>query len=126
MKSETQSIQCNPCTSHNLETPARRLNSNQILNAVSEFFQMSPSLICGKLRYRHIVEARHLAMYMMRKDRYLHLSLKHIGNIMGNRDHATVMHAVESVSNLIEVDEVFREKAKELFLKTYGNLHYMF
>jgi chromosomal replication initiator protein len=117
-------MNCNPCVEHQLEQPTKRLNSNEILNSVCNFYGMSPSLVCGKLRFKNIVEARMVAAYVLRRDRYLSLGLKHIGSILGGKDHTTIMHLVKRMGELIEIEPDLRDKVRNVFLQTYGNTNY--
>jgi chromosomal replication initiator protein len=65
-----------------------------------------------KSRKREIVWARQLAMFILRKK--TKMSLSKIGELCGNKDHATVLHACKSISNLIETDSYFRKKYNEI------------
>jgi len=58
------------------------------------------------------VQARQLAMYFAKK--YTKASLSSIGSQIGKRDHATVLHACKTVSNLSETDRVFRGYVEDL------------
>lgn len=65
-----------------------------------------------KTRKRDIVEARQVAMYLAKAR--TKESLAKIGLAIGKKDHATVLHAIKTVSNLIETDRAFRDKWGEL------------
>ena len=88
--------------------------SNIGINAVIEFV-CERSLVCyedlqSKTRKREIVEARQICHWMIKnKVCYNRLSLDAIGQMIGGRDHATVLHSVKQVDNLIETDKRFRE-----------------
>ena len=41
-------------------------------------------------------------------------SLAVIGNAIGNKDHATVLHACKTVNNLIETDKAFKQDLEEI------------
>ena len=41
-------------------------------------------------------------------------SLKSIGNHFGGRDHSTVIHAVQSVNDMIDTDNIFRNSIQDL------------
>ena len=41
-------------------------------------------------------------------------SLKSIGNHFGGRDHSTVIHAVQSVNDMIDTDIIFRNSIQDL------------
>ena len=125
---ETQSELCNPCVDHpsffKIETISKRLNSNEILESVSKYFDISVEDICSSKRPAKIAEARMVAAYVLRKDRYLGLGLKHIGSILGGKDHTSVMHHVKRIGELIEIEPEFKEKIKEVFQQTYGSISY--
>ncbi|PKO01531.1 MAG: hypothetical protein CVU43_12600 [Chloroflexi bacterium HGW-Chloroflexi-5] len=70
-------------------------------------------LIDVKLRDRHIVEARQIAMYISKQ--CTKASLAKIGLTCGGKDHATVLHACKTVSNLLETDVEYRKKYREVF-----------
>ena len=59
-----------------------------------------------KTRKRQIVQARQTAMYMCYK--YTKYTLSTIGENLGRKDHATVLHAVKTINNLVDVDTKLR------------------
>lgn len=81
--------------------------ATKILDLVSHQFGVSKEQMQGKARYRNIVEARHTAMVLMREQG--NLTLKAIGEVM-NRDHSSVIHALDNVDNWCTVDFDFRKK----------------
>jgi chromosomal replication initiator protein len=121
---------CNPCVEHpsyfKINPISKRLNSNEILESISKFFEIPVTEIVGKKRTAKIAEARMVAAYVLRKDRYLSLGLKHIGNILGGKDHTSVMHQVKRIGELIDIEPEFRVKIKEVFLETYGSATYFY
>ncbi len=127
---EAKSEVCNPCVEHpsffKINTISKRLNSNEILESISKFFEIPVSEIVGRRRTAKIAEARMIAAYVLRKDRYLSLGLKHIGNILGGKDHTSVMHHVKRIGELIDIEPEFRVKIKEVFLETYGSTTYFY
>jgi chromosomal replication initiator protein len=52
--------------------------------------------------------ARHIAMYLLRDS--LGIQLAKVGEIMGGRDHTTVMHAVEKMEDEVEKNADIRRK----------------
>ena len=117
-------MNCSPCIEHPLMTKTRILNSREIIEKVGNYLNVLPEKIYGKTRWRHIAEARQICCYLLRSDRHLNLSLKSIGFILNKRDHTTILHSVKVVNNLMEVDEEFREKVKNVYLEVYGTLKY--
>lgn len=60
-----------------------------------------------KIRIRELVELRNIFCYIAKKMGY---SLKNIGMSIGDRDHTTVIHNIRCFNNLMETNEVYREK----------------
>ncbi|WP_109830730.1 chromosomal replication initiator protein DnaA [Reichenbachiella versicolor] len=83
-----------------------------IQKTVSEYFNVSSDDLKAKTRKKEIVIARQLAMYFS-KD-YTNHSLKSIGNHFGGRDHSTVIHALQSVNDMLDTDARFRSSFSEL------------
>ena len=60
-----------------------------------------------KDRSRELVELRCIFFFIARSMKY---GLKQLGRYLGNRDHTTVIHGINTFRNLYETDERFREK----------------
>ena len=84
----------------------------KIRDMVCEYFSLSVDAISTKSRKREVVQARQIAMFLSK--RYTKNSLASIGEIIGRRDHATVLHACKSVSDLMETDKNFRLSVSEI------------
>lgn len=83
-----------------------------IQKVVSKYFDLDLATLQSKTRKRHIVQARQLAMYFAKK--LTKSSLVNIGNEIGKRDHATVLHACKTVENLSETDKRFKKYVDDL------------
>jgi len=84
----------------------------RIRDTVCEYFSLTVDAISTKSRKRELVQARQIAMYLSKQ--MTNNSLASIGNLIGQRDHATVLHACKIVSDLMEFDKSFRENVKEI------------
>ena len=93
----------------------REVSIDYIQKVVSDYFQMDVETLQSKTRRRHIVQARQLAMYFAKK--FTKASLASIGNQIGKRDHATVLHACKTVDNLSFTDKQFRKYVDDLSQK---------
>ncbi len=71
----------------------REISIDYIQKMVSDYFQLDMETLKSKTRKSHIVQARQLAMYFAKK--FTKASLANIGAQIGDRDHATVLHAVK-------------------------------
>jgi chromosomal replication initiator protein len=78
---------------------SRRITPKMILDATSEMFGHPVEELCGKSRSRPLVQARQVGMYVFRE--LTDFSYPAIGRVFGDRDHTTVMHAVEKISRLM-------------------------
>ncbi len=83
-----------------------------IQKTVSEFFKIPVDQLKDKTRKKEIVMARQMAMYFSKE--YTSLSLKSIGYHFGGRDHSTVIHAIQTVNDLIDTDTNFKKSVDEL------------
>jgi len=90
----------------------REINIAYIQEVVSKFFNISIDDMKDKARKKEIVIARQVAMYFS-KD-FTNNSLKSIGFHFGGRDHSTVIHAVKSVNDMIDTDNIFRKNVEEI------------
>jgi chromosomal replication initiator protein len=83
-----------------------------IQKTVSEYYSINQDDLKAKTRKKEIVVARQVAMYFSKE--FTNHSLKSIGYHFGGRDHSTVIHAVQTVNDMIETDSTFRNAVNEL------------
>lgn len=83
-----------------------------IQKTVSEYFKVDLESLKSKIKKREIVIPRQVAMYFCK--RYTQLTLALIGNNFGGRDHSTVIHALESVEDMMKTDANFKSSVEEL------------
>lgn len=96
----------------NIKFEKKKITVQRIQDTVSDFFHVKKELIQSASRKREIVQARQVTMYFIKK--YTELSLSQIGVQVGNRNHATVLHAFNTVKDLSEVDKGFRTDIEEI------------
>ncbi len=84
----------------------------KIQETVCGYFGISPDIIASKTRKREIVQARQIAMYLSRN--LTKTSLAAIGLQIGGKDHATVLHACNTVSDLIQTDRNFKQYVSDI------------
>lgn len=94
------------------------LEPRQVLMAVANVFGLSPDQLLGRSRSRDIALPRQVAMYLMREE--VNASLPQIGEVLGGRDHTTVMYACEKVADLIERDDRLRRQVLQIREQLYG------
>ncbi len=89
----------------------KEINMDSILNAVNKVFRISIADIRGKSRKQEVVTARHCAMYLAKK--LTDLTLAAIGELLGGRNHATVLHGFRCVSDQIEMSANLRNSVEQ-------------
>ena len=91
-----------------------------ILTASSTMFGISIDEIIGTSRRRQLVTARHIAMYVMRD--LTDLSFPAIAAEFGDRDHTTVIHAVNKIKQLMSERQQVYEQVTQLIRMLRSNL----
>ncbi len=81
---------------------ARPLTVDLIQRCVAGFYHISVEEMKGKRRDKHIVFPRQVAMYIIREETAS--SLPAIGQAFGGRDHTTVIHSYEKISQELKED----------------------
>ena len=94
-------------------TVTRKTNTvEKIRDTVCDYFSLSVDAISTKSRKREVVQARQIAMYLSKQ--LTKNSLSSIGLAIGQRDHATVLHACKIVTDLMDIDKNFRLSVNEI------------
>ncbi len=98
---------------------AGSLTIDKVQRAVCDYFGISRENLLSTTRKRQIVQARQISMFLSRK-LIGNVSLATIGSETGGKDHATVLHACNTVSDLCSTDRHFRKDvfSIEKFLTT--------
>jgi chromosomal replication initiator protein len=86
---------CRKIIQERLPARSSHLGIEAIQQAVADHFGIAPELLIGKTRKQEIALARQVAMYLAK--RLTQNPLKVIGLHFGNRDHTTVIHAVQTI-----------------------------
>ncbi|MCI4670125.1 MAG: chromosomal replication initiator protein DnaA [Bacteroidia bacterium] len=95
-----------------VDSVSREITIESIQKIVGEHFSVEVELMKAKTRKRQIVQARQIAMFFA-KELTRH-SLKSIGLHFGGRDHSTVIHALQTVNDLIATDKYFKQSVTEI------------
>lgn len=86
------------------------INNNQILRAVCQHYSVTMADIKGKRRNKEVVVPRQIAMYLMKG--ITNTPFSAIGEILGGRDHTTIMHGVGKIEKeFVESSQLKQEIA---------------
>ncbi len=89
-----------------------QVTPEQLVALVARHFDLSLDELASPSRKRDIVQARQVAMFLLRHE--LELSYAAVGAMFGGRDHATVMHSVEKVETLLQSDDAVQSAVETL------------
>ena len=88
------------------------ITPDNIIKEVCRYFRLEEDQIRGPSRSRDILNARQIAMYLIR--RMTSLSLDETGKLFGGRDHSTTLNGVTKVENRMKTDNTFAETVKAI------------
>jgi chromosomal replication initiator protein len=86
----------------------RRITIQQIIDAVTTYYNVRTSDLQSKKRHKSIAFPRQVCMFFARK--HTRYSLEEIGGYFGGRDHTTVLHAVRTVTEDVKNDAQVAEQ----------------
>ena len=90
----------------------------KIIELVAKEWQTSVEALLGRDRSQKIAQPRQVAMYLLRKE--TDASLPQIGEVLGGRDHTTVMYAIEKIASEIETKTDLRKRVVHIKQQLYG------
>ncbi len=99
----------------NFKKDTKSTSAGSVIEAVCRHFKISRQDLCGPSRKASLVYPRQILMFLLRTD--LGLSFDGVGELLGGRDHSTVLYGVEKIQNLISSnlatgDELSRIRSK--------------
>ncbi len=97
----------------------KRITPDMIIKTVCEFYGVDQRTLGAKGRSRNIVLPRQIAMYLLREE--TDCSLMDIGQMLGGRDHTTVIHGCEKISEEINANSRMRNEVLSIKEKLYDH-----
>jgi hypothetical protein len=94
------------------ENPKTPVSPETVIQTACEYYSVTLEQMAKISRKRDITTSRHITMYLLAT--MTDLSLTDIGRLFAGRDHATVIHARDSVTDLMEVYDNIRGQVEEL------------
>ena len=81
------------------------LTIDEILEKVCRHYNVEQRQVSSKSRKRDLVQVRQVSMYLAQK--YTKMPAGRIGQLIGNRDHSTVIHSCNAIEQRLKVDKTF-------------------
>ncbi len=88
------------------------LTIDDIIDKVCNHFNVSAQDVSGKSRKKDLVVARQVSMYLAQK--YTKMPAARIGKLVAGRDHSTVIHSCEKVSERMKIDRKFCDEVTSI------------
>lgn len=98
---------------------SKQITIELIQDIVASYYNLKIEELTSSRRTRSIAHPRQIAMYLSRK--LTDMSLPKIGEEFGGRDHTTVIHAYEKISNNIKTDQNLENTINDLIKKIKQN-----
>lgn len=94
---------------------SKHITIDLIQDVVSSYYNLKVEDLKSQRRTRNVAFPRQIAMYLCRK--LTDMSLPKIGEEFGGRDHTTVIHAYEKISEALQSDEALQNTINDLSKK---------
>ena len=85
----------------------------RILEKVAAYYHVTVQELKGAARSERVVLARKVSMYLMR-NLITNITLKEIGNVLGGRDHTSVIHGIETINERLRIDNELKYEIYKL------------
>ena len=80
----------------------KQLDFQRVIQGVQSYFNVNQSDLTGPRRQKGLVLPRQIAMFVMYEE--CKMPMERIGQVLGNRDHTTVLHGIEKIKEAITRD----------------------
>ncbi|MFW2491887.1 chromosomal replication initiator protein DnaA [Clostridium chromiireducens] len=97
----------------------KHVTIDSIQDVVSSYFNLRVEDLKSQRRTRNVAYPRQIAMYLSRK--LTDMSLPKIGEEFGGRDHTTVIHAYEKISENLKTDDSLQHTVNDITKKLTQN-----
>ena len=88
------------------------ITSDKIISGVCSFYKITKDKLLGKSKKKELVIPRQICAYLMCE--IMNIPLVSIGEALGGRDHTTVIHSREKVTNLIKVNDRVAKEVEDI------------
>lgn len=88
------------------------IGADDVINAVCNYYNVDRSDLTGKKKNKEIVDPRQMAIYLITE--LTDLPLTSIGTYFGGRDHTTIMHARDKITNEIKSNSRTKTVASDI------------
>jgi chromosomal replication initiator protein len=106
----------------NKDEKVNSFHPDEIIRNVCFFYKVKSTQLKSSKRDAFIVRPRQIAMYLLKKE--LGLTFVEIGNLLGGRDHTTIMHGVTKVEDMLTKTKLSEDIMRIVKLNVDSNVEY--
>ena len=88
------------------------IHPDDVVREICNYYNIKPTQLKGTKRDAALVKARHVCMFLLKEN--LRLTLVEIGNLLGGRDHTTIMHGIEKIGVQKEISTSLNDDIKNI------------
>lgn len=88
------------------------LDHKRVLSTINQYFNLRMADLIGPRRQKEFVLPRQIAMYILYED--CHLPMERVGEILGGRDHTTILHGIEKIRQALVRDREINRLVSEV------------
>ncbi|MDQ5950743.1 MAG: chromosomal replication initiator protein [Patescibacteria group bacterium] len=92
--------------------PKIKVAPGDVIKTVANHYHIKQTSLKGHSRVKSLVVARHVCMFLMKKE--LSLPLTEIGRWFAGRDHTSVLHAIRKVEKEMNIDDILQQDISAL------------
>lgn len=89
------------------------MQAEDIINCVCDFFRVSKNDILSKKKNKEFVEPRQVCIYVI-TDMMSSLPLQKVGEIMGGKDHSTIIYSRDKIAELMKTDKKLATQIRDI------------
>ncbi|WP_369712916.1 chromosomal replication initiator protein DnaA [Leptotrichia sp. HSP-342] len=104
---------------HNVKREQSKVTAKKVIEMISTQYGVSVTDMKSKKRQKKIVETRQIAMYLLKNNDELDLSLTAVGGLFGGKDHSTVISSIRKIDKKTKEDVVFKKEIEALNKKIF-------
>ena len=104
---------------HNVKREQSKVTAKKVIEMISAQYGVSVTDMKSKKRQKKIVETRQIAMYLLKNNDELDLSLTAIGGLFGGKDHSTVISSIRKIDKKTKEDVAFKKEIEALNKKIF-------
>jgi len=94
------------------QLPNSTLTPRHLISACARYFNLKTHELCGPSRKKELALARHFTAYLLLTE--INLPLKEVGQLLGGRDHTSIMHARDKIHRQISTNPQTRQLINQI------------